>query len=107
MRFPHVGAVYDRPQFKGFQPLKMWAVIDRPYSGKSIRQAISFLRDGNKSIDDHVASHWKWSIQVARLVRCDHVGLNIAIHDDAEPRKHHLLSRHVPPADRLIRRRIE
>jgi hypothetical protein len=33
MRFPNVGAVYDRPQFRGMQSSKLWAVIDRPYIG--------------------------------------------------------------------------
>src|SRR4030095_14768538 len=33
MRFPNVGAVYDRPQFNELQPLKWWAVIARPYIG--------------------------------------------------------------------------
>src|SRR6185369_15990180 len=27
-----VGAVYDRPQFRGLQASQLWAVIDRPYS---------------------------------------------------------------------------
>ncbi len=33
MRFPAVGAVYDRPQSVRMHPSKLWAVIDRPYSG--------------------------------------------------------------------------
>ncbi len=35
MRFPTVGAVYDRPQFSGMQSYRLCAVIDRPYSGES------------------------------------------------------------------------
>jgi hypothetical protein len=36
MRFPAVGAVYDRPHCVGLHSSKLWAVIDRPYS-RSIR----------------------------------------------------------------------
>jgi hypothetical protein len=35
MRFPTVGAVYDRPQSVGLHPWKLRAVIDRPYSGEA------------------------------------------------------------------------
>src|SRR6476620_11226938 len=35
MRFPNVGAVYDRPQSVRLHSSKLWAVIDGPYIGES------------------------------------------------------------------------
>src|SRR5436309_10048978 len=47
------------------------------------------------------------SVEVARTVRGDRVGLRVTIYHDTEPRKHHFLSRHLTPTDAFGRLRIQ
>src|SRR5438552_14540792 len=89
-----------------------WAVIDRPYNSDAsrlflsmsahskfleLRRSLFGLAQDRRLDDCHSCPRagnwraWQSTVEVARPVSSDLVGLCGAVDDDAEPRKHHLL----------------
>jgi len=77
-------------------------------AGVQVASVLPLYRWSGPDEDERQAAvrYWKRAIQITGLVRRDHVGLSIAIHDHAEPRKHHLLRSHLTPPHCLVRRRV-